>query len=182
MHKAGPHSVATPCRYAHPVARRHGRAGNRHRGSNRSTTTFGSPRRADGPGLACGLHLSRGTPSRVEAGSTVVQARSVADGEQQKWPDTLWIVRHGESAGNVAREAAYRSGLARIDLDVRDVDVPLSALGEQQARALGRWFGGLPPDDRPSVVLSSPYLRAARTVELICQEAGLEFDDVSFTR
>jgi broad specificity phosphatase PhoE len=102
--------------------------------------------------------------------------------EQQKWPDTLWIVRHGESAGNVAREAAYQAGLARIDLDVRDVDVPLSPLGEQQARALGRWFGGLPPEDRPSVVLTSPYLRATGTAELICREAGLDFDDVSFTR
>ena len=25
---------------------------------------------------------------------------------QQRWPDRLWIVRHGESAGNVARDAA----------------------------------------------------------------------------
>ena len=112
----------------------------------------------------------------------MVHGRAVADDEQQKWPDTLWIVRHGESAGNVAREAAYRTGLARIDVDVRDVDVPLSPLGERQARALGRWFGGLPPVDRPTVVLASTYLRAARTAELICQEAGLDADEVNFTR
>jgi 2,3-bisphosphoglycerate-dependent phosphoglycerate mutase len=101
--------------------------------------------------------------------------------EQQKWPSVMWIVRHGESAGNVAREAAYRAGLARIELDTRDIDVPLSPLGEQQARALGRWFGQLPGEQQPSVVLSSPYLRAARTADLICDGAGLDRDDVSFT-
>jgi broad specificity phosphatase PhoE len=107
--------------------------------------------------------------------------RLLTAGEQQKWPDVLWIVRHGESAGNVARAAAYRSGLARIELDFRDIDVPLSALGEQQARALGRWFAQLSPEQRPSTVLTSPYLRAARTAELICAEAGLDLDQVSFT-
>ena len=111
----------------------------------------------------------------------VGRGRLVSDDEQQKWPDLLWIVRHGESAGNVARAAAYKAGLARIDLDVRDIDVPLSPLGERQARALGHWFGQLPEEKRPGVVLASPYLRAAQTAELICEEAGLDRDEVSFT-
>jgi broad specificity phosphatase PhoE len=102
--------------------------------------------------------------------------------EQQKWPSVIWIVRHGESAGNVARAAAYRAGLARIDLGTRDIDVPLSPLGEQQARALGHWFGQLPEAERPSVVLASPYIRAARTADLICEGAGLDLEDVSFSR
>ena len=89
----------------------------------------------------------------------------------QRWPDTLWIVRHGESAGNVARDAAHRSGAARIALDGRDVDVPLSDLGREQSRSLGRWFAGLPEEDRPEVVLCSPYLRAQQTAALV-QEAG----------
>lgn len=25
---------------------------------------------------------------------------------QQDWPNTLWVVRHGQSAGNVARDKA----------------------------------------------------------------------------
>jgi len=25
---------------------------------------------------------------------------------RQRWPGRLWIVRHGESAGNIARDAA----------------------------------------------------------------------------
>jgi len=90
------------------------------------------------------------------------------------WPRTLWIVRHGESAGNVARDAANAGGLEIIDIDVRDVDVPLSPLGELQAAALGRWFGEMPADARPNVVLSSPYKRALRTAELIQEHGGLE--------
>lgn len=34
----------------------------------------------------------------------------------QRWPDRLWIVRHGQSAGNVARDAAHDERLARIAL------------------------------------------------------------------
>ena len=56
---------------------------------------------------------------------------------EQKWPQSIWIVRHGQSAGNVARDAAEAAGLPLIDIAARDVDVPLSELGEQQACALG---------------------------------------------
>jgi broad specificity phosphatase PhoE len=98
---------------------------------------------------------------------------------EQKWPDVLWIVRHGESAGNVARDAAVAAGLPVIDIAQRDVDVPLSALGERQAAALGRWFGQLPPEQRPTVILTSPYLRARGTAELLFEAAGLDPDDLS---
>lgn len=96
---------------------------------------------------------------------------------QQPWPQRLWIVRHGESSGNVARDAAHAAGLARIDIAARDVDVPLSPLGERQSAALGRWFAALPESDRPDVVLTSPYLRALRTGEIIRQEGGLALAD-----
>ena len=66
-------------------------------------------------------------------------------------------MRHGESSSNVARALAEAGGLAMIDIAHRDMDVPLSALGEHQAHALGRWFGKQPDTRRPSVVLSSPY-------------------------
>jgi broad specificity phosphatase PhoE len=81
----------------------------------------------------------------------------------QRWPETLWLVRHGESAGNVARDAADAAGLHRIALDGRDVDVPLSPLGERQADALGRWFAAGHEDGRPEVILASPYVRAMET-------------------
>ncbi|MBB3224168.1 histidine phosphatase family protein [Pseudoduganella umbonata] len=82
---------------------------------------------------------------------------------EQKWPQQIWIVRHGQSAGNVARDAAEAASQFLIDIAERDMDVPLSALGEQQAAALGQWFGALPPEQRPNVVLFSPYVRARET-------------------
>jgi broad specificity phosphatase PhoE len=97
---------------------------------------------------------------------------------EQVWPDVLWLVRHGESAGNVAREAAEAAGHPMIDIATRDMDVPLSALGVQQARALGRWFGSKPEAGRPNVVLASTYLRARETARLVVEEAGLDRDRI----
>ncbi|MBA3712325.1 MAG: histidine phosphatase family protein [Pyrinomonadaceae bacterium] len=102
-------------------------------------------------------------------------------GEEQKWPDVIWVVRHGQSAGNVARDAAEAAGHPVIDLAVRDVDVPLSPLGERQAVALGRWFAQMPDDEKPSVVLTSPYVRARTTTELVLSEAGVDLAEVSLT-
>src|SRR5215208_6778574 len=98
----------------------------------------------------------------------------------QKWPQRLWIVRHGQSAGNLARDAAESGGLPLIDIATRDMDVALSPLGEQQARALGRWIAALPPADRPSVVLCSPYVRARATAELVLHSSGTNRDEIAF--
>jgi 2,3-bisphosphoglycerate-dependent phosphoglycerate mutase len=92
---------------------------------------------------------------------------------RQSWPSRLWLVRHGQSAGNVAREAAVAAGEHLIGLEVRDVDVPLSGLGRQQAEAVGHWFASLDEADRPEVVISSPYLRARETADLVCAEGGV---------
>ena len=92
---------------------------------------------------------------------------------RQNWPRRLWLVRHGQSQGNVARDLANAAGHAVIDLDVRDVDVPLSDLGLRQARAAGKWFAELPGQERPEVILSSPYLRARQTAEAICEAGAL---------
>jgi broad specificity phosphatase PhoE len=90
-----------------------------------------------------------------------------------RWPEVVWIVRHGQSAGNVASDAAHAAGHEEIAISMRDVDVPLSPLGDEQAAALGRWFASLPQNERPTVVLSSPYLRAMRTAEHIRAAGGL---------
>ena len=87
------------------------------------------------------------------------------------WPSQLWLVRHGQSAGNVARDDADAARAPRIALSVRDVDVPLSELGERQSHAVGRWFAGLPADQKPQAALTSPYLRARSTARII-QQAG----------
>lgn len=93
-------------------------------------------------------------------------------------PRRLWIIRHGESTGNIARQAAMDAGLGEINIDHRDIDVPLSPLGEEQAVALGRWFGRNKADGLPQVVLASPYARADRTARLITEHGG--FSDVDF--
>jgi broad specificity phosphatase PhoE len=88
---------------------------------------------------------------------------------EQKWPQEIWLVRHGQSAGNVARDAAEAAAGHHIDIAERDVDVPLSELGMRQSEALAGWFGSMPEAERPNVVLHSPYLRAAETARILMQ-------------
>jgi broad specificity phosphatase PhoE len=89
------------------------------------------------------------------------------------WPQTLWLIRHGQSAGNVARDAAEAGGLAVIDLSWRDIDAPLSELGIDQSIAVGQWFAQRPQDERPDVILCSPYVRARETARLLSSAAAL---------
>jgi len=93
------------------------------------------------------------------------------------WPSTLYIVRHGESAGNVARDAAMAANAPVVDIATRDVDVPLSRTGEQQADALGHWFRDIPANEQPRVVISSPYVRARQTAGRILRHAQLDVAD-----
>lgn len=83
----------------------------------------------------------------------------------------LWLVRHGESTANVAASRADREGAEAIHVDHRDPDVPLSEIGEAQARALGRSFASR--SDVPTAVWSSTYLRARSTAAIALQEAGI---------
>ena len=88
-------------------------------------------------------------------------------------PESLWLVRHGESLGNVADAQAQRSGAGRLQLDVRDPDVPLSDTGRAQAEALGRHLAALPAVQRPTAVLCSPFARALATAQLATAELGI---------
>jgi len=88
------------------------------------------------------------------------------------WPDRLWIVRHGQSAGNVARDAAELAGSSMIDIATRDADTPLSDLGVQQARALGEWFASQPEEERPNVLMCSPFVRAQQTCAAVAEAVG----------
>ena len=77
----------------------------------------------------------------------------------------LGVLRHGQSSGNVAAEAAEVAGLDVIDIPERDADVPLSDTGREQAEAVGRWFAGQPEAARPHLAVVSPYLRTRQTAE-----------------
>src|SRR5687767_11525035 len=83
-------------------------------------------------------------------------------------PRRLDLIRHGESAGNVAVDAARADGLEVLDLETRDMDTPLSDRGRAQARALGSWVQGVEPD----LIVTSPYRRAVDTVGLALEAAG----------
>ena len=79
----------------------------------------------------------------------------------------LWLIRHGETEWSRARRHTGRT------------DLPLSAAGEAEARALGRHLRGLEAE----LVLSSPLTRARATAELAgfgdrleLSDALLEFD------
>jgi broad specificity phosphatase PhoE len=96
----------------------------------------------------------------------------------QDGPASLTLVRHGESVGNVADAKARREHADRLDLDVRDADVQLSDAGREQAEAMRDWLKNADPQERPTVVLSSPYRRAADTATIAAE--GLEGIDVVF--
>jgi broad specificity phosphatase PhoE len=82
----------------------------------------------------------------------------------------LAMARHGESIGNIAWRAAETDQLDEIAVGMRDPDVPLSAAGRLQATALGRRLAALPAGERPTAVISSPYVRAAETARLALAE------------
>ena len=94
------------------------------------------------------------------------------------WPDRLWIVRHGQSAGNVARDVAESSRLELIDLSTRDADTPLSELGLEQSRALAGWFAAMPEDARPTTIFTSPFVRSHQTAREIADALGVDADDI----
>jgi broad specificity phosphatase PhoE len=94
------------------------------------------------------------------------------------WPEALFLVRHGESAGNVARDEAEEQGLEMIEIGLRDVDVPLSDLGCRQAQALGHWLARQPEDERPTTIISSPYERAKQTAGEMLAASRLDPEDV----
>lgn len=85
-------------------------------------------------------------------------------------PSALLLARHGESAGNLARDRALAENLQFIDIAQRDCDVALSERGEEQARALGRWLGA--SGEVPDAIVASPYVRAQQTAQIARQAGG----------
>jgi len=85
----------------------------------------------------------------------------------------LSVVRHGQSSANVVFARAAETGDPALSVpEPCDAVVPLSPLGVEQARAAGRWLGGLAAADRPDLVVCSPYLRAVQTWEAMAEAAG----------
>lgn len=85
----------------------------------------------------------------------------------------LILVRHGESEGNTAREEAESIEAEVIDVRQRDADVPLSALGREQALALRSELSPLSWDQ----AWTSPYVRAMQTAQIACPELNFRVDE-----
>jgi broad specificity phosphatase PhoE len=79
---------------------------------------------------------------------------------------TLLLIRHGESAANVAATAAEAAGAEIIDMPLRDADVPLTLTGADQAEAVAERLSALPAEQYPRSVWVSPYLRARETASI----------------
>ncbi|MEU9129083.1 histidine phosphatase family protein [Kitasatospora sp. NPDC048540] len=92
--------------------------------------------------------------------------------EGVRLPSLLIATRHGESTANVEFRHADATGALTVPITSRDADIPLSIRGQAQARALGRWWAELPPDDRPRSVWCSPYLRTTETTRIALAQAG----------
>jgi 2,3-bisphosphoglycerate-dependent phosphoglycerate mutase len=87
-----------------------------------------------------------------------------------RWPETLWIIRHGQSRANLDSAKAEADGDLLVPLHTRDMDTPLSPAGHDQATELGRYFARLTKDERPTVIIASPYLRTRQTLEDVCNQ------------
>jgi probable phosphoglycerate mutase len=85
----------------------------------------------------------------------------------------LILIRHGQSLANVALPAANAQGLLEAEVSGRDAEVPLTELGERQAKAIGGWLAALPEDRWPEVVFTSPYVRARETWRIAADSSGL---------
>jgi broad specificity phosphatase PhoE len=76
--------------------------------------------------------------------------------------------------GNLADAEAREAGAETLQLDFRDADVELSDTGREQAAGVGRWLADVEDSALPTVVISSPYRRAAQTAGIALEGRGLE--------
>ena len=127
-----------------------------------------------------GAHPHSEDGRAAEKGRLTGGAAGVADAPRivlaarRNGPAALWLIRHGQSEGNVIRDEAEQRHAQEYVLGARDADVPLSDLGREQAEAFGRWLAEQPREQHPDVVLVSPYLRAAQTADIVLETAGLQ--------
>lgn len=95
-----------------------------------------------------------------------------------RWPGELVLVRHAESNGNLADSEAQARGAERLELELRDADVPLSPTGQEQADTLGRFMSDVEAGRSADLLVSSPYRRAAETAERAVTASGWSTDIV----
>jgi len=83
-----------------------------------------------------------------------------------KWPALLVVMRHAESEANYHREYLEKSNspMTHVQVGTRDVDVPITPKGREQAREAGRFLAAThTPFD---AVYVSPYNRTRQTADI----------------
>ena len=91
---------------------------------------------------------------------------------------TVWLIRHGESVGNIARHEAESCLALKIETPHREPDVELSAVGSEQAKRLGKWFAV--ETVKPTIIYTSPYTRAQETTQILSESAGFYRNEILF--
>ena len=125
----------------------------------------------DPAGSARGSAASASTTGSQNAGSQSAGAEST--GQPSAWtgavgaPTRLVLLRHGQTPLSVDRRYSGRG------------EVPLTELGEQQARAAAKRLANSAWLDGPAPVLASPLGRARQTAEAVSEATGgeLSFHD-----
>ncbi|KAI9063023.1 phosphoglycerate mutase-like protein [Trametes sanguinea] len=79
--------------------------------------------------------------------------------------ETIYIARHGYRMNWVTNDWQSMTGLPR--------DPPLAVYGLNQAQELADYFLSLPEDERPTIILSSPYYRCLQTAVPTAQKLDL---------
>jgi broad specificity phosphatase PhoE len=90
----------------------------------------------------------------------------------QKWPNSLILVRHGESARNVAKDQMHkvREAIYWAPDMGRDQDTPLTQKGREQAIKMVDYV--LSRFAPPEVIIVSPFLRAVETADAFREESS----------
>ena len=88
---------------------------------------------------------------------------------EQKWPDNLVLIRHGQTTKNVEREKIKQEKSKKlvIDISLRDMDIPLTEEGIKQVESTAEQMKKMPRFD---IILISPYLRCKQTAEIILKK------------
>jgi broad specificity phosphatase PhoE len=90
---------------------------------------------------------------------------------EQKWPDNLIVIRHGQSKRNSMREKLKAH--ADFSEGVRDPDTPLTPTGEIQSLSVGvELRKRVDLGDSIDIIYVSPYLRTRQTMEKIIEGLG----------
>lgn len=81
--------------------------------------------------------------------------------------DTIYIVRHGF-------RMAWHGNQLGLSPTGRPRDPVLTAHGIDQVKLLGQHFAQLPADQRPQLIVSSPYYRCVQTSGPTAEQLGLD--------